>query len=101
MELIGRKQEKLVLQEALASKEAEMVAVLGRRRIGKTFLVTTIYQGRIAFEMSGTQGASVQQQLRNFRDELSNFARGKLPLEVPEDWLSAFQMLRQIGRAHV
>lgn len=95
MELIGRKQEKLVLQEALASKEAEMVAVLGRRRIGKTFLVTTMYQGRIAFEMSGTQGASVQQQLRNFRDEISNFARGKLPLEVPEDWLSAFQMLRQ------
>lgn len=40
-EIIGRKKELAVLHEALDSKEAEMVAVLGRRRVGKTFLVTT------------------------------------------------------------
>lgn len=93
-EIIGRKKELAVLQEALDSKEAEMVAVLGRRRVGKTFLVTTAYSGSILFELSGIQNTSTKKQLKNFRDVLSTFAGGKLPLEVPEDWLSAFQMLR-------
>jgi uncharacterized protein len=36
---IGRKKEQEVLQKALQSNEAEMVSVIGRRRIGKTFLI--------------------------------------------------------------
>lgn len=94
-QLIGRKKEVLILQEALESNEAEMVAVLGRRRIGKTFLVSSVYKNSIVFEISGTQSASTQLQLRNFRDELSSFYGNKLPLEVPVDWLAAFQMLKQ------
>ncbi|MBK8565707.1 MAG: AAA family ATPase [Saprospiraceae bacterium] len=93
--IIGRKQEMAILQEALASKEAEMVAVLGRRRVGKTFLVTSTYQQRIVFELTGIQNSPTKKQLKNFRDVLTIKQGGKLPLEVPEDWLSAFQMLRQ------
>jgi len=40
IEFIGRKLEKEVLKEAIDSSEAEMVAVIGRRRIGKTFLIS-------------------------------------------------------------
>jgi uncharacterized protein len=93
--IIGRKKEILVLEEALSSNEAEMVAVLGRRRIGKTFLVSTTYQKRIVFELSGAQGATVPQQLKNFRDELADFYGTKLPIEIPNDWLDAFQQLKQ------
>ena len=67
--IIGRKKEIAILQEAIESDEAEMVAVLGRRRIGKTFLVTEAYKNRLVFEISGTQNASVRQQLKNFRQE--------------------------------
>lgn len=42
--LIGREAEKLILREALQSPEAEMVAVVGRRRVGKTFLVKQEYR---------------------------------------------------------
>ena len=42
-EFIGRKKEKEVLQKALESGEAEMVSVIGRRRIGKTHLIKTVY----------------------------------------------------------
>ena len=52
---IGRKEEIAILEEALASYEAEMVAVLGRRRVGKTFLIQSIYNKRITFEVTGLQ----------------------------------------------
>lgn len=93
--IIGRKNEIQVLQEALTSNEAEMVAVLGRRRIGKTFLVTSTYQDHITFELSGTQGATLQQQLRNFKDELESISNAPFPIAIPDDWLGAFQLLKQ------
>jgi len=49
MKIVGRKEEQAILREALSSSEPEMVAVLGRRRVGKTFLiqsVSTRYEGR-------------------------------------------------------
>ena len=36
---VGRKKEQEILKEALTSYEAEMVAVIGRRRVGKTYLI--------------------------------------------------------------
>ena len=93
--IIGRKKEIEILQEALVSNEAEMVAILGRRRIGKTFIITNTYQENIIFELSGTQGATTEQQLRNFRDELTNMYNSPLPIAIPEDWLSAFQLLKK------
>lgn len=50
--VIGRKQELAILEEALHSNEAEMVAVIGRRRVGKTFLVTQAYAQHIVFELT-------------------------------------------------
>jgi uncharacterized protein len=41
--LIGRKKEQDVLLKALNSNEPEMVAVIGRRRVGKTFLIRSVY----------------------------------------------------------
>ena len=51
-EFIGRKKEKEVLQKALESGEAEMISVIGRRRIGKTHLIKTVYKEHIVFEMT-------------------------------------------------
>ena len=50
-QLIGRKKEQTVLQKALASKEAEMIAVIGRRRVGKTFLIKSVYEKQFKFQM--------------------------------------------------
>jgi len=95
MQLIGRKEEQVILRNVLKSKEAEMVSVLGRRRVGKTFLVTSAYQKKIIFELTGVQNASKQLQLRNFRDVLEEYSKTDLKLEIPVDWLAAFQQLKQ------
>jgi len=83
------------LQEALLSNEAEMISVIGRRRVGKTFLITATYKKEIAFEITGIQNASRQLQLRNFRDVLMEYSQTSLSLEIPRDWLAAFQQLKQ------
>ena len=64
--LIGREQEKSILHEAINSADAELVAVYGRRRVGKTFLIREVYKDRIIFELSGIHGAKFNDQLENF-----------------------------------
>ncbi|MEZ5042023.1 MAG: ATP-binding protein [Saprospiraceae bacterium] len=92
--LVGRKEEQETLKKALQSTEAEMVAVIGRRRVGKTFLVSSVYQEQIVFEITGIQNGSLENQLANFSDQLTEFAKPMLPLKQPSNWLEAFQMLR-------
>ena len=45
--MIGRKEEWDILNRAFHSQEPEMVAVIGRRRVGKTFLIRKVYEGKI------------------------------------------------------
>ena len=99
--IIGRKTEQAILQEALVSNEAEMVSVIGRRRVGKTFLITSIYKTQTVFEITGIQNASRLLQLRNFRDVLTEYAQSSLPIEIPKDWLAAFQLLKQYLKPHL
>ena len=45
--IVGRKEEQAMLLKALDSHEAELISVIGRRRVGKTYLVRKVYQDRI------------------------------------------------------
>ena len=65
--LIGRKEEQAILLKAIQSDEPEMIAVLGRRRIGKTYLIRSVYKDRIRFEISGLQNANLKKQLQSSR----------------------------------
>ena len=55
-----------VLAEALGSPRASLVSVVGRRRIGKTFLVKEVYRAQLRFSITGIAGASKTEQLYNF-----------------------------------
>jgi uncharacterized protein len=92
--IIGRKSELKTLEKALLSPEAELIAVTGRRRIGKTFLITEAYQEHIVFEMIGTQNGVLNTQLENFADQLSKFSRSSYPIKPPATWSEAFRLLR-------
>jgi hypothetical protein len=91
--LVGRQQEQAILQKAFQSNEPEMVAVFGRRRVGKTFLVRSAYAGKIDFEVTGIQNANSREQLQHFADRLNYHARPILPFKPPQNWQEAFQML--------
>jgi len=90
--LVGRDIEKTLLGKILRSKEAELVAVYGRRRVGKTYLIRNVYQKQMAFELSGIHNATLEQQLENFSTALSK-RTGGLPLAIPANWTNAFSIL--------
>jgi uncharacterized protein len=70
-----------------------MVAVIGRRRVGKTFLIKTFYEGRIDFEATGVQNSEETEQLQNFTLRLNEtFHKGEAVLK-PTNWLDAFHQL--------
>jgi len=85
--IAGRTREKAVLRQLQNSPEAELLAVYGRRRIGKTFLITRFF-GTFAFEFTGTYGISTRLQLINFATALGS-------KEIPKNWTEAFFLLRK------
>ena len=97
--LIGRKKEKQILQDALVSKEAEMIAVVGRRRVGKTFLINTVYEKEIVFQLTGIQNINTAQQLTNFSRRLTKFNNGNKKA-VPKNWFDAFAQLEDYLENH-
>ena len=66
MKIAGRKDEIKVLQGLLTQQESSFLALYGRRRIGKTYLVRQVYENQIVFECSGLHQRDLSQQLENF-----------------------------------
>ena len=93
-EIIGRKEEKLILENTLNSNEAELIAVYGRRRVGKTFLIRKTFDQHIIFEFSGVHNATLKDQLINFRNTLAEAMKLSVPPAIPSGWAEAFQMLK-------
>lgn len=72
-----------------------MISVIGRRRVGKTFLIHSVYKEEIAFEISGLQYATKKDQLRNFQQRMRVAFPGLARQPLPEDWLDAFFQLTE------
>ena len=51
--IIGRENELALLSKIIKSDEAELLALYGRRRVGKTFLIRNAFQKQLIFEFSG------------------------------------------------
>lgn len=98
--MVGRKKEISELLELYNGDKAELVAIYGRRRVGKTYLVDETFQGRITFRHAGlspieeegqSKGQSLKKQLQAFYYSL--ISQGMKKEHCPKDWLEAFFML--------
>ncbi len=92
--LIGRKAEQRELLRAYRSEYSEFVAVTGRRRIGKTFLIRETFNYQFAFQHSGLANQNTRSQLREFRQSLVNY--GMTKCRIPSDWFDAFSLLSEL-----
>ncbi len=90
--LIGREREREILNAVKTSQQSEFVAVYGRRRIGKTYLVRRFFNNQFAFFMTGIDNVSMQDQLINFTLALNKYSQKDNP--VPKNWLYAFDALQ-------
>lgn len=92
--IIGRQEEQVLLHKAMMSDEAEMVAVIGRRRVGKTFLVNSVCGKNLVFDLTGSRNGESLIQLQNFTDQLESYIRPYREIERPANWQQAFKLLR-------
>lgn len=91
---IGRKEETALLHALLQSPKSEFVAVYGRRRVGKTFLIRTVFENRFDFQLTGQARSNLKQQLLNFQDTLQSVDPGE-GNKPPKSWFEAFGKLRR------
>lgn len=91
--VIGRKREIEELKAAYDCVEAQLVAVYGRRRVGKTFLVRKVFEGKFLFRYTGAYKATRQEQLKLFHRALTE--QGAQPTPVPKNWWEAFAQLKK------
>ena len=94
--LVGRTKEKELLKGLVTSSTSQFVAVYGRRRVGKTFLVRESFQYHFTFQHSGIYNGNRQEQLFAFASSLRD-AGLKNPT-VPENWMEAFELLKDLIR---
>ena len=95
--IIGRKKEIKKLQELYNSESAELVAIYGRRRVGKTYLVDNVFGENIFFRHAGLspiEGNTMHEQLVHFHRSLK--LSGWEKEDVPTSWLEAFYMLEDL-----
>ena len=90
--LIGRKKELGALKGLLNSNRSEFVAIYGRRRVGKTFLIRTAFDNQFTFQVTGLANATTAQQITNFHVALQKFNPSASPT-MPVNWFYAFQEL--------
>ena len=96
--IIGRKEEKKQLNMAFASKTSEFIAIYGRRRVGKTFLIRTFFTQKkcIFFHITGIKDGKLQDQLYEFTRILeATFYGPHVRLKEPTSWTLAFELLTQ------
>ena len=99
MKLIGRIREQELLTDALTSHRSELVAIYGRRRIGKTYLVRAFFGKQITFSFTGLSKGKRSDQLKSFMLKL-NEVSADFMLKKPRDWLEAFSYFKGITETH-
>jgi AAA+ ATPase superfamily predicted ATPase len=98
--IIGREAEKAILKERYSSEISEFIAITGRRRVGKTYLVNAYFENEMNFHFSGVLNASLSQQLQGFHYQYCAFFKTENTEKVPANWMEAFILLsRQLDKS--
>jgi len=91
-DIIGRTYEQHILQNICKEREARLVAIYGRRRVGKTYLVRRFFNEQFDFFFTGSFEAPAKVQLSLFQAALNAYAgTGKA---APKNWFEAFDNLK-------
>lgn len=90
--IIGRDYEQHILQNICEEEEARLIAVYGRRRVGKTYLVKYFFNEKFDFFFTGSFETPMKLQLQLFRTELARYSGRKWP--QAKNWFEAFDQLK-------
>ena len=92
--IFGRDQEIKTLKRLLNSTKAEFLAIYGRRRVGKTYLIHEFFKDKGAyFCVTGSLNSTKRLQIKQFHRELQ--AKFHLSEKAPTDWDDALYALKE------
>ena len=93
---IGRKKELQLLHEIQNDDSSHFLAIYGRRRVGKTFLIREAFDYRFAFQHAGLSDSGMKGQIFAFVSSLKD--AGYEVKKQPKNWLEAFEYLKDLIR---
>ena len=103
--MIGRKNEFEKLQSAMDKDRAQLIAVYGRRRVGKTFLINEFFKGQFIFKHTAVSPVDdatkkrkkyiLKLQLQEFYYSMRMYGLDSKE-HVPTSWQEAFFILEQL-----
>jgi uncharacterized protein len=101
--LIGREKETHLLQTILSSHEAEFLALYGRRRVGKTFLIREFFhhQDAIFFNATGAKDGRLQEQIQHFTEEIGHAFFSGITPNIKKTWDETFKLLTDVMTSSV
>ncbi|MBQ9546770.1 MAG: AAA family ATPase [Bacteroidales bacterium] len=91
--IIGRTYEQHILKNICDEDEARLIAVYGRRRVGKTYLVKYFFNENFDFFFTGSFETTMKVQLSLFRTTLQQYSGKACPM--PHNWFDAFAQLKE------
>ena len=83
--MIGRRPQIKKMHGLLSKKKSSFLAVTGRRRVGKTYLIDETYQKQLCIRVTGIQDADTKTQIINFAQKLTEFSN-KPMISLPKNW---------------
>ena len=102
--MIGRKKEIKILNNLCDSKESSLVAIYGRRRIGKTYLINYMFKEYrkecLFFEFTGSSNLRTEVQIDNFVEQVYEWFKVE-PTKKIRNWSDAFRFLKRTIDAEV
>lgn len=91
MRIVGRLTEQTALKEYISSNKPEFVAVYGRRRVGKTFLIKETFKNEFTFHVTAIANSNLKEQLYNFNTALNQY--GDVFYPQAATWFDSFRQL--------
>ena len=93
--ILGRESEIKTLGQFLKSKRPEFLAIYGRRRVGKTFLIKEFFSTKRVefFNVTGLKKGSMQEQIKHFTVRLSEVFYKGIELTPKKNWDDTFDLL--------
>lgn len=91
--MVGRERETALFDEKYFSEKSDFIALFGRRRVGKTYLIREYFKGKMTFQLTGIADATLQDQLLNFQIAMNE--QFSTTIEKPTSWIEAFQQIKK------
>lgn len=93
--MIGRDEELNTLKQMLQSNSAEFLAIYGRRRVGKTYLITSFFEQKevVFFNVTGAKDGTMSEQINHFTKQIGNIFYKGAKLKTGKNWDETFETL--------